>query len=721
MFQSFELNASREETPARVAALRAEMAEQGITGFLIPRADAHQGENVAPRDQRLAWLTGFTGSAGIAVVLADRAAIFVDGRYTLQAANQVDGDVFQIVPIHKTPVDEWLADVASQGMRIAYDPWLHGKAEIDKLRTVAKAHGAALVSLAQNPVDAVWQDQPPAPAGAVRVHPGTVAGEDAVTKRTRIGADIADEGAVAAVLSLPDSIAWLLNIRGSDIGRSPVAHGFALAHIDGRVDLFMDPDKLGGEVRAHLGNGVALHPIEGMGSVLDALDGPVLLDQSTCPLWFSERLAASGNDLIWGRDPCVFPKATKNDAELDGMRAAHIRDGAAMARFLCWLDGALADGQTLTEIDVVTQLEEIRAAPGDLEDVSFETIAGSGPNGAIVHYRVTRDTDRTIVPGDLLLVDSGAQYPDGTTDITRTMATGDVNDTYRQHFTLVLKGMINLSRARWPKGLNGRDLDPLARIALWRAGLDYDHGTGHGVGACLNVHEGPQSLSRRGTAELKPGMIVSNEPGFYVAGSHGIRIENLVIVTAASKPEGGEREMLGFETLTWAPIDRRLIDVDLLDDDEAVWLDNYHAKVLNLIGPLVDPKTRGWLQDACAPLGSAAKPQGPEIIISPVQGTVVIRAAGAVIAESPRALSLTEGDYEPVFYLPRDDSGIEFMERSDKVTTCPWKGQAAHFTLVTKSGRIEDAAWSYEDPDSGVSQIAGHVAFYRDKVTTEVL
>lgn len=722
MFQSFELNASREETPARMAALRSAMTDQGITGFLVPRADAHQGENVAPRDQRLAWLTGFTGSAGIAVVLTDRAALFVDGRYTLQAANQVDGALFEIIPIHKTPVNEWMDGVAAQGMRIGYDPWLHGKTEIDKLRDVAKEHGAAMISLAENPLDRVWRDQPPAPAGSVRIHPDTVAGEAAAAKRARIGADIAEQGAVAAVLSLPDSIAWLLNIRGSDIARSPVVHGFALAHADGRVDLFMDPDKLGGAVRAHLGNEVAIHPPDAMEGVMQELEGPVLLDKASCPLWFAEKLAASGNGLIWGRDPCVLPKATKNAAELAGMRAAHLRDGAAMARFLAWLDGALIRGDTLTEIDVVTRLEEIRAEPGDLEDIAFETIAGSGPNGAIVHYRVTHDTNRTIVPGDLLLIDSGAQYPDGTTDITRTVATGPVTTENRRHFTLVLKGMIGLSRARWPRGLNGRDLDPLARVALWRAGLDYDHGTGHGVGACLNVHEGPQSLSRRGTVELLTGMIVSNEPGYYLAGSHGIRIENLVIVTEASVPEGGEREMLGFETLTFAPIDLRLVDPDLLDDAEAAWLDNYHARVVELIGPLLDDETGAWLTRACAPVRPTLKSgRTPKMAIDPADGTVVVRAAGAVIAESRKALVLREGSYDPVFYLPRADCGIEFMERSETRTSCPWKGQATHYTLITKSGQIADAAWSYEDPLEEVEDIRDHLAFRGDKVTIELL
>ena len=383
---------------------------------------------------------------------------------------------------------------------------------------------------------------------------------------------------------------------------SPVAHGFAILHADGHVDLAIDPDKLDGTVRTHLGNEVALHSPEALPDLVDGLAGPVLLDRQSCPLWFADRLANRDVEIIWKRDPCVFPKATKNAAELAGMRTAHQRDGAAMVHFLSRLDAALAAGEALTEIDVVNRLEACRAESGDLHDIAFDTIAGSGPNGAIVHYRVTRQTSRTIEPGDLLLVDSGGQYSEGTTDITRTVATGEVSHEQRRHFTLVLKGMIAISRLRWPEGLAGRDLDPLARAALWRAGFDYDHGTGHGVGACLNVHEGPQSLSRRGEVALETGMILSNEPGHYVEGSHGIRIENLVIVTEPSIPEGGARPMLGFETLTWVPIDRRLIDPGLLDAEERVWLDTYHAEVRARVGHLVDGDAWAWLDAACAPL-----------------------------------------------------------------------------------------------------------------------
>ena len=602
MFQSFESTGGAEGSRERLDALRRALDEAGVDGFLVPRADAHQGETVAPHDERLAWLTGFTGSAGIAVVLPGRAALFVDGRYLVQARRQVGPELFEIVAIHLTPPAEWLPDALRGGERIGYDPWLHGRTEIEKIRAAAEAKGAALVALPRNPIDAVWSDRPPPPAGAVRVHPLSLAGEEAAAKRARIAADIAEQGCQAAVLSMPESLCWLLNIRGSDLARSPVAQGFAVLRDDGRVDLVMDPDKIGGDVRAHLGNEVAVHAPEALPGLVAALQGPVLLDETSCPLWFAERLEAAGTKIVWGRDPCLLPKARKNAAELAGMRAAHLRDGAVMARFLHWLDTAVAAGETLTEIDMATQLERMRAETGKLHDLSFDTIAGIGPNAALPHYRVSRASNRTLEPGELVLVDSGGQYEDGTTDITRTIATGPVTDEQRRLFTLVLKGMIAISRIRWPAGTRGRALDPLARAALWRAGFDYDHGTGHGVGACLNVHEGPASLSRRGEAVLEPGMILSNEPGYYREGAWGIRIENLVTVTEASVPEGGDRPMLGFETLTWCPIDRRLIALERLDGEERRWLDAYHAEVLARIGPEVGDDIRHWLDSACAPL-----------------------------------------------------------------------------------------------------------------------
>ncbi|MEM0988768.1 MAG: aminopeptidase P family protein [Pseudomonadota bacterium] len=602
MFQTFETTADKAATPARLAAVRAEMTQMGVTGFLVPRSDAHQGENVAPRDERLCWVTGFTGSAGMAIILTNRAALFVDGRYTLQAASQVDTNLYEIVPIHETTPDDWLAEAAPTAGRIGYDAWLHGKAEIERLRMGVERAGADMVSLAANPLDAAWTDQPPPPSGAVRVHPAAISGEPADAKRQRIAADFTALGAQSAVLTLPDSIAWLLNIRGSDISRSPVPHGFALLHADGRVDLVIEPDKLSGEVRDHLGNAVAIHAPDMLPDLVEKLAGPVLLDDGKCPLWFAEQIEMAGIEVLWGQDPCILPKARKNPAELAGMHAAHLRDGQAVVRFLHWLDGALAAGETLTEIDIVERLEDFRLQTGVLEDLSFETICGAGPDGAIVHYRVTRETNRTLTPGEILLIDSGAQYPEGTTDITRTLATGPATDDQRRQFTLVLKGMIAISQARWPKGIRGRDLDTLARIALWRAGMDFDHGTGHGVGACLNVHEGPQSLSLRGDAILEAGMIISNEPGHYVEDSHGIRIENLVIVTAPEVPPGGLRPMHGFETLTWAPIDRRLIDASLLTTDEAAWLDGYHTQVVEKLSPGLEPEVAQWLEAACAPI-----------------------------------------------------------------------------------------------------------------------
>ena len=607
MFQNFDPIGSTEQAGGRLRALRRALDEAGVGGFLVPRADAHQGETVAPHDERLEWLTGFTGSAGIAIVLPDRAALFVDGRYAVQARRQVDAELFEIVPVHTTPPAEWLPGVLTGGERIGYDPWLHGRAEIEKIRAAAEAEGAELVSLAGNPLDAVWTDQPPPPAGSVRVHPLALAGEEAAAKRARIAAELAAQGCKSAVLSMPESLCWLLNIRGSDLARSPVAQGFGVLHDDGRADLAMDPDKIGGEVRAHLGNEVAVHPPDALPSLIARLEGPVLLDETSCPLWFAEQLEAAGTKIVWGRDPCLLPKARKNAAELAGMRAAHLRDGVVMVRFLHWLDTAVAAGGTLTEIELATRLEKMRAATGKLHDISFDTIAAIGPNAALPHYRVTRASNRTLQPGEPVLVDSGGQYEDGTTDITRTMATGPVTDEQGRLFTLVLKGMIAISRIRWPAGMRGRDLDPLARAALWRAGFDYDHGTGHGVGACLNVHEGPASLSRRGEAVLEPGMILSNEPGYYREGAWGIRIENLVSVTEASVPEGGDRPMLGFETLTWCPIDRRLIAAELLDADERAWVDSYHAEVLARIGPELggaeaDDEVRRWLDSACAPL-----------------------------------------------------------------------------------------------------------------------
>ena len=601
MFQSFETQGNRAAGPGRLAALRARMAAEGVHGFLVPRGDAHMGETVAARDQRLAWLTGFTGSAGICAALADRAALFVDGRYTIQAREQVD-EVFERVGIEKTPLSAWLKTALKPGQRLAYDPWLHGREQVEALERACAEAGAELVPTA-NLVDAVWEDQPAPPMGALAVHAEALAGESSAAKRARLGRELAEAARDAAVLTLPDSLAWLLNVRGSDVARMPAPHAFGLLRADGTATLFVAAAKLSDPVRAHLGNAVEIAAPEALGPALDGLSGrTILLDRATCPVWIAHRLEAAGAKIDWGQDPCILPKSRKSEAELAGARAAHLRDGAALVRFLRWVDET-APGGGLTEIAAVEKLEALRAETGELRDISFDTICGAGPNGAIVHYRVTRDTDRTVVPGDLLLVDSGAQYLDGTTDVTRTLATGPAPAGAARAFTLVLKGMIAIALARWPAGLAGRDIDALARRALWAGGLDYDHGTGHGVGSYLGVHEGPASISRRGMVPLEPGMILSNEPGCYREGAWGIRLEILVAVTPPAVPEGGEREMLGFETLTLAPVDRRLIVPDLLDPPERAWLDAYHARVAEALAPLLpDPADRDWLAAACAPL-----------------------------------------------------------------------------------------------------------------------
>lgn len=596
MFQDFTTPSAPELGPPRIAALRKAMAEAGVHGFLVPRADAHQGEFVADRDARLSWLTGFTGSAGLAVVLTDEAALFVDGRYTLQAATQVDGSVLAQKSIPKDKPEEWAAATMQPGQVLAYDPWLHTAKGIETWTKALERAGVKLTAV-DNLVDTVWDDQPAPPRGKVEPHPLELAGRGHGDKRTEIAEEMRDDGVRAVVLTLPDSISWLLNIRGSDVPRMPAVHAFAILHNDARLSLFTDPAKLDEAARRHLGAEVTVAPPSEFGLALDALTGPVGVDRDSAPAWVSDRLAAAGVEIRWMRDPCILPKATKTGAELAGARAAHLRDGAAMVEFLCWLDEAVAGG-SLTEIAVVRELEARRRATNALRDISFDTICGAGPDGAIVHYRVTEDTDRAVTPGDLLLVDSGGQYVDGTTDITRTVATGPVDPDARRAFTLVLKGMIAMSRARWPEGLAGRDLDALARIALWQAGMDYDHGTGHGVGAYLGVHEGPAGLSRRSTEPLLPGMILSNEPGYYREGAFGIRIENLLAVRAPGTPDGGDRQMLSFETLTYVPIDLRLIDVHLLGSEERDWLDSYHRTVRDRLSPLVSDKARDWLSDA---------------------------------------------------------------------------------------------------------------------------
>lgn len=591
----------------RLTALRKQFETLNIRGFLVPRADAHQGEFVAGNAERLAWLSGFTGSAGVAVVLSNRAALFVDGRYTLQAAAQVDTNLWDIVPVGRTSVNEWLTQTLKRGDTLGYDPWLHTVAEVDQRITACDRVGVRLKALPVNPIDMLWSDRPPAPLGPVVPHPESLAGRSSLDKREQIRRALNTGRHDATVMTDPAAVAWLLNIRGADIPFTPVALGFAILHRSAQVDLFLDSRKLTPAARAQLGADVTVHPPASLGERLDTLGSArrrVLLDRDGCAQWIRNRLTQAGAHVTLGTDPIALPKARKTAAELDGARAAHVRDGAALTRFLHWLDREGPRG-TQTERSAAAALRDFRARDAAFRGPSFETISGAGPNGAIVHYRATPETDRPIAPDMLYLVDSGAQYRDGTTDVTRTVAIGTPTAEQIRRFTQVLKGHIALARAVFPPGTTGTHLDALARLALWADGVDYDHGTGHGVGSHLGVHEGPQRISRRpSSVALEPGMIVSNEPGYYKTGAFGIRIENLVVVSPLNELPEDESEVqrLGLETLTLAPIDRRLIDPAALTPDEHGWIDAYHARVMDAIGPLVEDETRAWLTDATAPL-----------------------------------------------------------------------------------------------------------------------
>ncbi len=600
MFQGFDSAADPTQGPTRLAALRGALAKAGYAGFIVPRSDAHQGEYVALRDQRLQWLCGFTGSAGFCIVLPEVAGVFIDGRYRTQVKGQVDLAAFTPVPWPEVKPGAWIKENLAAGV-VGYDAWLHTKDEIAKLETELEETGISLRS-ASNFIDPLWPDQPSPPMGMAFAHPVELAGEAHADKRARLAEGLRKAGQRAAVITLPDSLCWLLNIRGADVARNPVLHGFAILHDDARVTLFADAAKFDDTLRTHLGAQVSLRPVAAFVPALRTLQGPVRVDRGTAPLAVSLELADAEVAIAWGDDPCRMPKACKNAAEIQGMHEAHLRDGAAVCEFLCWLDARAPQGG-LTEIDVVTALEGYRRATNALHDISFDTICGAGPNGAIMHYRVTHDSNRTVEQDTLLLVDSGAQYRDGTTDITRTVAVGDPGDEARMCFTRVLQGMIAISRVRFPHGVAGAHLDSLARYPLWVAGQDFDHGTGHGVGAFLSVHEGPQRLSRVSDLPLEVGMILSNEPGYYREGAFGIRIENLIVVqTAPALPGGDVRAQLCFETLTFAPIDRRLVVLAMLSPDERTWLNGYHAEVLVKIGPRVGADVRDWLKAACAPL-----------------------------------------------------------------------------------------------------------------------
>lgn len=599
MFQSFDSPASPDQGPPRLASLRARLAAMGLDGFLVPRADMHQGEYVAARDERLQWLTGFTGSAGFCIVLPGVAGVFIDGRYRTQVKAQVDLAAFTPVPWPEVKPGDWIRNHLTAG-RLGFDPWLHAADEIAKLEAELEGSGVTIEPVTNNPVDRIWLTQPDAPLGKVFPHPDAVAGETHAEKRARLAQELGRAGQRAAVLTLPDSLCWLLNIRGADVPKNPVVQGFAVLHDDARVDLFVAPEKLDEACRTHLGPQVAVQAPDRFADALRRLTGPVRVDRTSAPLAVSDVLKAANVGIVWGEDPCRLPKACKNPAEIAATRNAHLRDGAAVVEFLCWLDARAPTGN-LTEIDVVQALEGFRQATNALHDISFDTICGAGPNGAIIHYRVTQASNRPVRDGELLLVDSGGQYVDGTTDITRTIAVGDPGEEARACYTRVLQGLIAISRLRFPKGCAGRDLDALARYPLWLAGQDYDHGTGHGVGVFLSVHEGPQRISRLSEVPLEPGMILSNEPGYYREGAFGIRLENLIVVEPAP-PLGDNRAQLAFETLTWVPFDRRLILTGLLAPGERDWLDAYHAGVLLRLGERVSGATLAWLRAACAPL-----------------------------------------------------------------------------------------------------------------------
>jgi Xaa-Pro aminopeptidase len=589
----------------RLPLLRARLKAAGVDGFIVPRADVHQGEYVPACAQRLQWLTGFSGSAGLAVVLESQAALFVDGRYTLQARGEVNTKSFSIQHIARYGPGGWVAANMSRGKVLGYDPWLLTPRDVARFEAACAKAGAHLKPLTRNPVDAIWRDQPPAPIAPVRPLATAYAGETARAKRTRIAAGLAADGMDAAVLTAPDSIAWLLNIRGGDVENSPLALAFALIGRDGKVQLFTDPRKLLGETEKHLAAGVVVRPFDGLGKALDTLGGRkrvVLADPMTAPEWVFRRLRRAGAGIREGADPCQMAKACKNKVELQGIRAAHVRDGAALTRFLAWLAARAAKGG-LSEMAAADVLEGMRAENNHFQGLSFPTISGAGPHGAIVHYRVTQASDRLLKPGEIYLLDSGAQYFDGTTDVTRTIFIGGGKKptaAMKDHFTRVLKGHIALGAARFPEGTSGSQLDVLARHALWQAGLEYDHGTGHGVGHYLNVHEGPHRISQAPNAvALRPGMVVSNEPGYYKPGAYGIRIESLVAVRADGAG-AGRLQMHAFETLTLAPIERALINVKLLSAEERAWLNAYHARVRKVIGPKLDAKSRRWLKNATA-------------------------------------------------------------------------------------------------------------------------
>ncbi|MAH84813.1 MAG: X-Pro aminopeptidase [Rhodospirillaceae bacterium TMED8] len=589
---------------ARLQAFRAELGAQNFDGFLVPRSDEHQGEYVSARSERLAWLTGFTGSAGLAVISQSHAAIFTDGRYTLQVETEVDANLYECLHLSDQPATRWICEHMSDGQTLGYDPWLFTPKQVKIYRDICQEIGIHLQRCNNNPIDAVWLNQPMAPEESVMYLDLKFTGETSAEKRLRISSVLMRDGADAVILTAPDSIAWLFNIRGGDVPFAPFALSFAILYSDGSADWFIDAMKIPANLRDELDSDIKVHPPSALSKTIDHLGEckkVVRADPASAAEWIHERLHTAGATLSQLVDPCQLAKARKNSTQISGMRNAHLRDGIALTRFLFWLEHTIKISP-ITEISAANQLEYFRRESRMFRGSSFPTISGAGPNGAIVHYRATGATDRILTQNSLYLVDSGAQYPDGTTDITRTIAIGTPSENMRRHFTLVLKGHIAIARAVFPAGTSGSQLDVLARLALWREGLDYDHGTGHGVGSFLSVHEGPQRITKTpDKIALEVGMVVSNEPGFYLTGKYGIRIENLVAVKESqcgSQPSN----FLDFETLTIAPIDRHLIQNSLMNNDEIEWLNEYHGRVRREISPHVDNDVLVWLNSATAPL-----------------------------------------------------------------------------------------------------------------------
>jgi Xaa-Pro aminopeptidase len=601
MRQTFDIKGGPQDGRAHLPLLRRELEAQGLDGLYVPHDDEYQNEYLPDANERLAWATGFTGSFGSAFVFTDKAVLFADGRYTLQAADQTDPALIEVQGIPEPGAFGWLAMQSLKGKKVGYDPRLMSPNDVSALSAAAAKAGCDLVAVAENPIDKAWKGRPPQPMAKVVAQPVKHAGAAHTDKLEAVGAQLARDGADVAVLTSPASLAWAFNIRGGDVSCTPLPLGRAILRADGSAELFVDEGKTDSALRRHLGNTVTLRSLSKLEEGLAALSGKtVSLDPDVASAWFFDRLTGAGATILRQRDPVAMPRACKNAAEIKGTTAAHVRDGVALTRFLHWLDTEAQSGE-VTEIDTVMKLEGFREDLGNLNDLSFPSISGAGPNGALPHYRVSTASNRKLARGSLYLIDSGGQYLDGTTDVTRTVPIGQPTEDMVKHYTLVLKGHIALAAVRFPAGTTGTHLDVLARHALWQAGLDYQHGTGHGVGVYLGVHEGPHRIAKPWNAvPLAPGMIVSNEPGFYKAGAYGIRIENLQYVTPAKDIPGGEIPMLGFECLTFAPLARRLIDVKLLSKDERKWVNDYHKRVWKLLNRKLDGEAKGWLKAACA-------------------------------------------------------------------------------------------------------------------------